>query len=167
MGLGSAETERLVLRDLELDDTDALIAVWTASDVAKFMDDFGPRTPDDVRAWVPEAMKACRAGRWPYSWVMTLKDSREVIGWIGFGGSSSPVGEVDFAYAVAPPYRNRGYGSEAIAGVVDFCFNTLGVRSVWAECAAGNTASAAAIQKAGLSPTGVVAGQQRFIATPN
>ena len=166
MGLGCVETDRLVLRDLELDDTDALIPVWTSSEVAQFMDDFGPRTPDEVRAWVPEAMAACRSGLWPYSWVIALKDEGEVVGWIGFGVSSRPVGEVDFAYAVAPLHRNRGYASEAIAAVVDFCFNALGVASVWAECAVGNTASATAIQKGGLSPIGVVGGQQQFIVTP-
>ena len=163
MGLGRVETERLVLRDIELEDADELIPVWTAPEVAQFMDDFGPRSADEVRAWVPEAVSACRSGLWPYSWVIALKDSGEVVGWIGFGGSSRPVGEVDFAYAVAPLHRNRGYASEAIAAVVDFCFHTLGVASVWAECAVGNAASAAAIRKGGLSPIGVVSGQQEFI----
>jgi len=38
------DTERLMLRDLELDDLETLVRLWADPEVARFVDDFGPRS---------------------------------------------------------------------------------------------------------------------------
>ena len=51
-------TDRLVLRNVEAADLDALVKLWGNSDVAQFMGDFGPRGRSEVEGWLPEAVAA-------------------------------------------------------------------------------------------------------------
>ncbi|HUF33932.1 MAG TPA: GNAT family N-acetyltransferase [Acidimicrobiales bacterium] len=156
------ETERLLLRDLDVSDTEALIPAWGDEQVRRFMDDFGPRTEAEVREWVPHAIAATGADASSFGWVIVLKETGSTIGWIGFGGSSRGVADVDFAYVIAPAFRGRSYASEALRGVIQFCFDELEVQSVWGECAEDNQASARVMTAAGLTPIGVVENQRRF-----
>lgn len=158
------ETDRLLLRDLDASDFEALVSLWTDPDVARFMDDFGPRTRAEVAAWIPDAI-AARDGNPKYrTWVMVLKDRDEVIGWIGFGGSSSDLGDIDFAYVVDSAHRGDGYAAEALRAVIAYCFEVLEVASFWGQCHTDNAASAAAMANAGLTFIGTVDGQNRFRA---
>lgn len=165
MGTAPVETERLRLRDLHNGDEAALIPAWVNPEVARFMDDYGPRTPDEVRNWLRDAIEAAARDKAVFGWAIELKETKEVVGWIGFGPSTRGVADVDFAYVVAPRYRGFGYASEALSAVVSFCFDELGVTSVWGECAIANDRSAAVMERAGLHPIGVVEGQTRFLVT--
>jgi len=156
------ETERLLLRDLELADLGALVRLWADDDVARFMDDFGPRSRDEVEAWVPEAISARHAEPNFRSWVIVSRGTGAVVGWISFGPSSPGVGDLDFAYIVDRDHRGPGYAAEALRASVQYCFNELGVTSFWGECHPDNAASAAAMLSAGLQFIGTVDGQDRY-----
>ena len=156
------ETRRLRLRDVRPEDLHALVGLWTDDDVGRFMDDFGPRTPDEVASWIEEALHAARSVPRFRSWVLELKATGEVVGWIGFGGDSRGVGDIDFAYVVDRGHRRRGYAAEALRGAISYCFGTLGARSFWGQCHTANEASASAMRAAGLQYIGTVDGQHRF-----
>jgi ribosomal-protein-alanine N-acetyltransferase len=156
------ETDRLVLRDLAGTDLDHLIRLWTDGDVARFMGDLGPRTATGVDAWIGEAVAAARLHPRFRSWVMESKDTGEVVGWIGFGGDSRGIADMDFAYIVEATHRRNGYAAEALRGAVDYCFATLGARSFWGQCHTDNPASGAAMEAAGLEFIGTVDGQHRY-----
>ena len=157
-------TTRLLLRNVIPDDFEAMVAAWTAPDVAGFMDDFGPRTRDEVEEWLPKAIEARKVDPTSYGCSIVTKETGDVIGWIGFGPSRRGVADIDFAYVIEPRSRGRGYATEALRGVIDFCFADLGVSSVWGECHVDNTASARVMENAGMEAIGEVDGQQRFIA---
>ena len=129
------------------------------------MDDYGPRTADEVRHWLRAAVDTASRDTTAFGWAIELKDTGEVVGWIGFGESERGVADVDFAYVLAPRYRGFGYASEALTAVVSFCSDELGVTSIWGECAVDNHRSAAVMERAGLRPIGVVDGQRRFALT--
>ena len=157
------ETDRLILRDLEPSDLDAMVHLWTDPDVARFMDDYGPRTPDEVERWVPEALDAARSAPWFRSWVLTLKPAgTEIVGWISFGGDHRGVGDLNFASIVDRHHRGEGFATEALRGAVEYAFTTLGARSFWGECHPDNAASAGAMRAAGLVDIGTVDGRRRL-----
>ncbi|HUQ40572.1 MAG TPA: GNAT family N-acetyltransferase [Acidimicrobiales bacterium] len=157
------ETDRLALRDLASEDLDAMIAAWTDPDVARLMDDWGPRTATATAAWLDAAMEARRADPTGYGCSIVTKDDGVVVGWIGFGRSSRGVADMDFAYVIISAYRGKGYASEALRGVIRYCFDEIGVSSFWGECHVDNTPSARAMEAAGMREIGVVDGQRRFI----
>lgn len=63
--------------------------------------------------------------------------------------SDDPLGEVDFAYIVRPAFRNKGYASEALRAMLDYCF-AEGIERVWGGCHLDNAASARVMEKAGM-----------------
>jgi RimJ/RimL family protein N-acetyltransferase len=156
------ETNRLVLRDLRPDDEAAIVGLWMDPDVARFMDDFGPRTPDQVKEWLPEAIAAKATDPLYRGWAIDLKATGETIGWLGFGADDRGIGDIDFAFIVHPSHRRRGYAAEALGGAVEYCFQVLNVGSFWGQCHTDNFASAGAMRGAGLSFIGTVDGQHRF-----
>ncbi|MGB3330628.1 MAG: GNAT family protein, partial [Thermomicrobiales bacterium] len=54
-----------------------------------------------------------------------------------------------------PAYRGSGYGSEAKHLLLDYCFNTLGLRAVTSCVSTENARSAAALRKQGYREVGV------------
>lgn len=155
-------TDRLVLRDLGIADQEAAVRLWTDPTVPRFMDDFGPRTPAEVEGWIADVAEATRAEPWFRSWAMELKDSGEVVGWLGFGPDRRGIGDIDFAYVVDVRHRGHGYASEALRGAINYCFTTLGAESFWGQCHTDNEASARAMRAAGLEFLATVDGEHRF-----
>lgn len=162
------EAPHVIVRDLDVNDLEAMAEAWTATDVPGFMDDVGPRKPEEVAAWLSEAI-AARASNPGYGGCAIVeRSSKHVVGWIGWGGSNErhrEIGEIDFAYVVAPRFRRRGYATEALAAVVDYCFAQLRVGSVWGRCHADNAASRRVMEKAGLQPIGDVDGEPAYRVT--
>jgi RimJ/RimL family protein N-acetyltransferase len=156
------ETDRLRLRDLEWSDLDAMVPLWTDPDVEAFMDDFGPRSALEVEQWVADARHAARTAPRFRSWVMELKGSGDIVGWIGVGGSGRGVADIDFAYIVDRRHRGQGYATEALRGAVHYCFSVLGANSFWGECHTDTAPSAEAMQSAGLEFIGTVDGNHRY-----
>jgi RimJ/RimL family protein N-acetyltransferase len=136
-------TERLELRPLVADDAD---------DLAELLDE------PDLREWLVSAdVEALRRrfARWEarrspdgsahwLNWV--IRDDGRAVGWV----QATVVGSAaEIAYAMLASQRRRGYGAEAVRGVVEW----LDVASVEAHIAPENAASAAVARAAGLRPT--------------
>jgi [ribosomal protein S5]-alanine N-acetyltransferase len=54
-------------------------------------------------------------------------------------------------YSLTPASCGNGYATEAARGVIDYALGPLGVTEVLAEVDVGNTASAAVIERLGMS----------------
>ena len=140
-----------------------MVELWTHREVARFMEEFGPRTASEVVDWLPGAIAAHEDEPLYGGWALARLDTGEVVGWIGFGPDRRQhVGDIDFAYIIASTQRGNGFASEALAAVVEYCFGELGVSSVWGECHPDNSASARVMEKAGLVFIGEVDGQHRY-----
>ena len=69
-----------------------------------------------------------------HTWALELKDTGEAIGCIGYYDwkeSNIGIGQEDaeLGYWLAKPYWNRGLGTEAVRGMVDYCFNKKGYQT--------------------------------------
>jgi RimJ/RimL family protein N-acetyltransferase len=158
-----AETERLRIRDLRAGDLEPMVELWGDPDVERWMTGFGPRTRSDVERWLPDTIAFNEASpREAHNCAIVDVAGDRVVGWIGFGPAGRNVGEVNFGYAIMAPDRGKGYGTEALRAVIDFCFSELGVRRFTGETALGNEASAHVMEKVGMQRTGVVDGQTQF-----
>lgn len=78
------------------------------------------------------------------------RESRTVIGDIGFKGSPNESGEINLGYSILPHYQGLGYATEAAIGMVEWGLAQPGVRKITASCSLDNHASIRVLQKAGL-----------------
>lgn len=89
-----------------------------------------------------------------FVFAITLRETEEVIGEASLhlenDRSVSQLG-----YWVGEPFWNRGIGSEAVAAIVKFGFENLGLRLICATCHAANTASARVLLKNGMARHGI------------
>ena len=113
-----------------------------------------PYAEDDARAW-------CAQSQDPYAprFLITLADSGEVIGCIGFG--PLPVedgggdGTMEMGYWIARQHWGRGYASEAARAVIEVA-RACGHPRIVASHFIDNPASGRVLRKAGFLPTGKI-----------
>ena len=81
----------------------------------------------------------------PYVLAIELRDTRRLIGHVGF----SPLGsEVEVSYAIAESTRGRGYGAEALVHACHWIADVFKVPRVLAVTACANVASRRTLDRA-------------------
>ena len=96
-----------------------------------------------------------------HTFAMELKETGEAIGCIGYydhAESNIRIGEEDaeIGYWIGKPYWNQGLGTEALRGMVDWCFNKMGFYTLWSDYFVDNPASGRVMEKCGFRDTGDV-----------
>ena len=147
------QTKRLVVRDLNWDDLDAMHAYKSDSLVTRHTD-FGVKTLDESRSWLAGCIyHNTIPNRIAHNCAIVLAATDETIGWIGFGPPSNlpdPRGDIDFGYALCRAHWGHGYMTEALTGMIAFIFMTTTAQRIFGECEVANPASARVMEKAGM-----------------
>lgn len=166
-------SERLVLRPVTKDDTDAIHEYASDKSITMMMY-FPKETLEETKAFVSYAVS---------EWNKAEPDDREyvivyegkIIGSINL--EFDHTGEVcEIGWLVHKDYRNKGIGSEAAKLLIEYAFNTLKMRKVIAHCDSSNGASEKVMKKVGMvladdsgtrvyPKTGAVAGEFRYEIT--
>lgn len=114
------ETERLILREMNENDYDALYAVLADSDIMQHY----PYTFDEtrVRGWISRNIERYQIFGFGL-WAVCLKDTREMIGDCGLtmqmiGGMIKP----EIGYHIRKDQQRKGYAKEAAIAVRDWTF---------------------------------------------
>ena len=122
------ETERLFLREMNMEDFDALYRVLADPDIMRHY----PYTFDEdrVRRWIERNMKRYREDGFGL-WAVCLKDSGEMIGDCGLtlqsiNGKLLP----EIGYHIRGDWQRKGYAREAARAVRKFWFHVLRLSSL-------------------------------------
>ncbi|MDQ1643011.1 MAG: hypothetical protein QOJ90_2362 [Actinomycetota bacterium] len=84
-------------------------------------------------------------------WFITRAEDGRVIGDCGTKGWVDEEGRVEIGYGLAAPFRERGYGTEAVQAMVDWLRAQTDVQAVTAEVEVGNTASRRLLERLGFN----------------
>jgi len=116
------------------------------SDYTEVMSSMAQRLEDDPQ----------ETGWWSWYFVLRNKATgqRTLIGNGGFKGPPDTDGVVEIGYSLLPPYRSKGYTTEAVERLVEWAFEHPQVTRVIAEAQAGNTPSIRVLEKAGFDQVG-------------
>jgi [ribosomal protein S5]-alanine N-acetyltransferase len=135
------ETERLVLRKLDLKDLGDIIA-WEEVPIAQ-----------SAEVQAQEFLDYCfreyrERGIGP--WGIQLKETNAIVGNCGFPHVifKSLCGEVN--YYVTPRHRGKGLAPEALKALLKFGFRDIGLTRIQARCELSNLSSERVMQKAGM-----------------
>lgn len=152
-------THRLLLRALDTRDVSDVFAYARDPDVARHTLWDPHRSLLDTRAFLDFVLDQHRTGR-AFIWgIVHLPDAR-VIGTIGLANYVSQHSRAEMGFALAKPYWNQGYTSEAVRAVLAFAFRDLQLNRLEAYCKPANTASARVLEKAGMMFEGVLRGRE-------
>lgn len=87
----------------------------------------------------------------PGPWLVRLVETGQVIGDCGWFGPPGVDGTVEIGYGLAPAYRRRGYGTEAVRALLAWVERQPSVRIVVAEVEAANVPSRALLARLGFA----------------
>lgn len=88
------------------------------------------------------------------SWIIADRESKEIIGGIGFIDGPDESGAVEIGFGINPDRRRRGYCAESVEAMVRWAFTQPGVYRVKAHCEKDNAGSIAVLAKTGFVSVG-------------
>jgi ribosomal-protein-alanine N-acetyltransferase len=84
------------------------------------------------------------------SWLIVEKESKAIIGDIGFKGKPDPEGSVDLGYGIVDAARRKGYAVEAGAALIKWTFKQQQVKVITARCMHVNEGSTKTLERLGF-----------------
>lgn len=156
MPLVPAASDRFVLRPWRPDDADALFAIRSRPEVARWMEDTTP--------WTDRSQAEETIARWTDLlgaedglgvWAIVPVGADEPVGSVSLKPLPNGDGEVEIGWQLHPDAWGHGYAREAAALVLAHGF-ALGLPRVWAVMWPGNEPSARVCRAIGMADLGVL-----------
>ena len=148
------ETERLILRDIRMEDIQEYYErLWGDGDVCRYLLHDPHQDIGESLAAIEDILRQYEAGKF-YRWGITEKGDDSLIGIIGLVRLNEETNEGSFAYLLGCDYWNKGYGTEVLKEVFRFAFEELELERIVADHMAENPASGRAMTKAGMTRIG-------------
>lgn len=142
------ETERLILREMNLDDLDNLFKVLSDPETMKFYPK--PCDRSTTRIWIERNMQRYNQQGFGL-WGLILKESGELIGDCGLVRQTmDDVAEVEIGYHVRRDLWRKGLATEAVQACLDYGFKQLGCHKLICLIRPANIASRRVAEKNGM-----------------
>jgi RimJ/RimL family protein N-acetyltransferase len=145
------QTDRLLLRPFAVTDFDALLAIQSRADVARFLY-WDPRTAAEVRETLDTKVRATAivAEGDNLSLAAVLRESDQLIGDCSLLWASAEHRQAEIGFAFHPDHHGRGYATEAAQALLALAFDGLRAHRVIGRLEARNTASARVLERLGM-----------------
>ncbi len=140
------ETERLILRPLNIDDAPAVLEWESDERVNKFM---SYARNDDINI-AKQWLESLQNEKNEWNWGFELKETGMLIGSGSIGPDRAFEGYWGIGYNIRYDCWNKGYTTEAMRAIIDFARKELGVNKICAGHAVDNPASGRVMEKCGL-----------------
>jgi RimJ/RimL family protein N-acetyltransferase len=153
-GLPLLAGTQVVLRELRASDAPSLFALLTTKEVARFISP-PPTTIDGFERFIVWTHRQRMAGTYA-CFAVTLKGYDTAIGIFQIRDLSGGFDIAEWGFAVGLPFWGTGVFGDSAELVLEFAFETLGVRRLEARAAIRNGRGNAALQKIGAVQEGVL-----------
>jgi RimJ/RimL family protein N-acetyltransferase len=147
------KTDRIIIRDLERKDKDNLYKIVWQKNVVRFMRDWSEYNPspesfNDYIDWHQSRKESIDIYE-NKRYAVALANTDELIGIVGMGIEDN-LNEVEMAYFIDEEYQGRGYATEALINLLDWCFNVSDISYLILTIDCANKASCKVAEKAGF-----------------
>lgn len=151
VGTQIIETERLILRKLELEDYQQLFNNWCSDkNVSKYVTWDAHENIEDTKGYVQYKVDLYQH-HYRFDWVVELKETKELIGEIDSVKTSINYSLVELGYCFGSRFWNKGYATEALQAVIKYLKEVACVEKITACHISTNPASGRVMEKAGMT----------------
>lgn len=145
-------TERLTLREVSIDDIQLVYQLLSLPEVDKYntlgvLEDI-EQVKTKIEKWID--IRQSQKG-----FTFLIKDVQQnFVGLIGIHFGKEGYKSAEVWYKLLPLHWNKGYASEAVNCILNFCFEELKLHRVCAGSATENTTSIKVLEKTGFTREG-------------
>ena len=143
-------TNRLVIRDFDLDDGTDMLHILSNNELLKYMDMDAIQNINEANEWINSNKNLIDGKRC----AVELVDEKKVIGSVGYLHLNEAHRFASLSYFIHPDYQRRGYGYEALMGIIDHCFKKTTLNRLEAQIHTENEASQKLLEKIGFIKEG-------------
>jgi [ribosomal protein S5]-alanine N-acetyltransferase len=111
-------TERLTLRQLQINDEEEIFTLRSDSEVNKYLDRQLSNTNENIQKNIS------------LYWAITLSDSNTFVGTICLYGFSDKNDNCEIGYELLTNFQGHGIMKEAVEKVIDYAFNKIKVQKI-------------------------------------
>ncbi|HVF21429.1 MAG TPA: GNAT family N-acetyltransferase [Pyrinomonadaceae bacterium] len=143
------ETERLILRELTLDDAPFILTLLNDPSFLRYINDKNVRNLEDARQYMLNGPMASYARNGFGLYLVELKDTAVPIGLCGLL-KREELPDPDIGFAFLPDYWGKGFALESAIAVMNDARERLGRKRVLAIVMPDNYASIKLLEKLGM-----------------
>jgi [ribosomal protein S5]-alanine N-acetyltransferase len=156
MGTPKIKTQRLVLRQLVMNDAQNVFDNWLSDErVSDNRVSPAHKQVSETKERLARIIAEYESKEHCY-WGIELKADGELIGEIDLYDFDKTTDNCEVSYSIGYKWWNHGYGSEALKAVVDFGFHYMNIHKIAAAHNTDNPASGRIMVKAGMVQEGIV-----------
>ena len=143
------ETEHLLLRRLNNNDVNEIIALRSDPEVMKYIPRTLIKTEEEALEHIAMIEEKINTNE-GINWAITLKGNPKLIGVIGHYQIQAQNYRAEVGYMLLPEFSGKGIITEALKKVIDYGFTTMQLHSIEAVIDPENSASEKVLQKNGF-----------------
>lgn len=144
------ETERCVVREITLDDLDALFELYADEEISKYTEGLYPYEEEKEfqRAYINNMYRFFGYGMW----LVFTKETGELIGRAGLEHREIHEQiELELGYLIGTKYQRKGYATEVCKAIIEYAKENTGFEQINCVIQNENKASIHMIEKLGFS----------------
>ncbi|WP_412986498.1 GNAT family N-acetyltransferase [Pontimicrobium sp. IMCC45349] len=123
------QTERLILRALQMEDADAVFSLRSNPEVNKYIGRPEAQNKNEGKQFV-EKIQQSITNNAVFYWVISLKESHDLIGSICLWNFNNNKTVAETGYELLPEFHGKGIMTEALKCVLDFAFTRLNIQTI-------------------------------------
>jgi ribosomal-protein-alanine N-acetyltransferase len=143
------QTERLLLRQLNPADAEAMYALRTDEKVFEFTDIPRPKDLADAAAYI-ERILGFGNNNEAIMWAITLLHDPRLIGTVCFWNLDKESYRAEIGYILHSTYHNKGYMTEAVAAILPYGLNQIKLHTVEGRTDPQNVGSIKVMERNGF-----------------
>ncbi|WP_076412224.1 GNAT family N-acetyltransferase [Shewanella sp. UCD-KL12] len=144
------QTERLIIREFNLDDAKAVYQFNAPEEVNKFTGDAGKCSNIKDAEYIISNIWLKEYKQFGYGrWAVVLKATNEVIGFCGFKNDAH-IKAVDIGYRFHPTHWGKGYATESNQACIEYAKQHMALDRVVGDAVAENLGSIKVLTKLGM-----------------
>jgi ribosomal-protein-alanine N-acetyltransferase len=140
------KTERLILRQLSVNDDKEIFALRSDEQVNKYIDRDPCRAIEDARKFIHKITEVVRQNEGIY-WAITLTNNDKLVGTICLFNFSDENHQAEIGYELLPAFQGQGIMQEATSKVIAFGFDVIGLKTIEAYTHLENESSSSLLKK--------------------
>ena len=155
-GTFKIESERLILRPFQYTDDEDMLTYWISDpDIQSLYSEPVYNTKQEVKELLDKYISSYEKPDY-YRWAIVEKNSTICIGQIAVFLVDNKNHFCEIEYALGRKFHRKGYATEAVKAVLEYCFNKVNFHKVQVCHKEGNIASQGVIRKCNFTYEGTL-----------